>query len=131
MTIMTDYAVFYGIYDNPGERFFLMECTTGNLGQEIQQPSNPYVNLSQCGLLQCQVNALKVMVPDLNPPPCPYLKVRLISDKAMPFFVLKTGTLTSCGPKRPVHCYFILVVQQKIPTTGVQRSLDGHAFNQK
>jgi len=24
MTIMTDYAVFYGTYDNPGERFFLM-----------------------------------------------------------------------------------------------------------
>ena len=24
MTIMTDYGVFYGIYDNPGERFFLM-----------------------------------------------------------------------------------------------------------
>ena len=24
MTIMTDYAGFYGIYDNPGERFFLM-----------------------------------------------------------------------------------------------------------
>jgi len=24
MTIMTDYAIFYGTYDNPGERFFLM-----------------------------------------------------------------------------------------------------------
>jgi hypothetical protein len=24
MAIMTDYTVFYGIYDNTGERFFLM-----------------------------------------------------------------------------------------------------------
>ena len=46
-----------------------MERTIGNLGQEIRQPSNPYVNLLQCGLLRCQVNALKVMVPDLDPPP--------------------------------------------------------------
>ena len=48
-----------------------MEHTIGNLGQEIQQPSNPYVNLSQGGLLRCQVNALKVMVSDLDPPPLP------------------------------------------------------------
>ena len=48
-----------------------MECTIGNLGQEIQQPSNPFVNLSQFGLLWCQVNPLKVMVPDLDPPSPP------------------------------------------------------------
>lgn len=46
-----------------------MERTIGNLGEEIRQPSNPYANLSQRGLLRCQVNALKAMIPDLDPPP--------------------------------------------------------------
>lgn len=45
-----------------------MERTIGNLGEEIRQPSNPYANLSQRGLLRCQVNALKAMMPDLGPP---------------------------------------------------------------
>jgi hypothetical protein len=44
-----------------------MERTIGNLGQEIRQPSNPYANLSQRGLLRSQINALKAMVPDLDP----------------------------------------------------------------
>ena len=43
-----------------------MERTIGNLGQEIQQPSNPYANLSQRGLLRCQVNALTTVIPDLQ-----------------------------------------------------------------
>lgn len=46
-----------------------MERTIGNLGEEIRQPSNPYANLSQRGLLRCQVNALTAMIPDLGPPP--------------------------------------------------------------
>ncbi|KJA25532.1 hypothetical protein HYPSUDRAFT_134597 [Hypholoma sublateritium FD-334 SS-4] len=50
-----------------------MERTIGNLGEEIRQPSNPYANLSQRGLLQCQVNALMGMIPDLGPPACPSL----------------------------------------------------------
>lgn len=41
-----------------------MERTIGNLGQEIRQPSNPYANLSQRGLLRCQVNALISMIPE-------------------------------------------------------------------
>ncbi len=40
-----------------------MERTIGNLGQEIRQPSNPYANLSNCGVLRCQVNALTAMLP--------------------------------------------------------------------
>ena len=50
-----------------------MERTIGNLGEEIRQPSNPYANLSQRGLLRCQVNALKAMIPDLqqSPPALP------------------------------------------------------------
>lgn len=48
-----------------------MECTIRNLGEEIWQPSNPYANLSQHGLLRCQVNTLMAMIPDLDPPPPP------------------------------------------------------------
>ena len=43
-----------------------MERTIGNLGEEIRQPSNPYANLSHRGLIRCQINALKAMVPDLE-----------------------------------------------------------------
>ena len=45
-----------------------MERTIGNLGREIHQPSNPFANLSQRGLLRCQINAIKSMVPDLQRP---------------------------------------------------------------
>jgi hypothetical protein len=45
-----------------------MERTIGNLGEEVKQHSNPFANLSQCGLRQSQVNALKSMIPDLKPP---------------------------------------------------------------
>ena len=47
-----------------------MERTIGNLGEEIQQPSNPFANLSQRGLLRCQVNALIAMAPVLKPYQC-------------------------------------------------------------
>ena len=43
-----------------------MERTIGNLVSEICQPSNPYANLSQCGLQRSQVNALKAIYPDLD-----------------------------------------------------------------
>ena len=46
-----------------------MERTIGNLGEEIWQPSKPYANLFQRGLIRNQVNALTAMVPDLVPPP--------------------------------------------------------------
>jgi hypothetical protein len=46
-----------------------MERTIGNLGQEIQQPSNPYANLSQEGLRRCQVNTLLSVLPELDEPP--------------------------------------------------------------
>ncbi|EGO03229.1 hypothetical protein SERLA73DRAFT_119031 [Serpula lacrymans var. lacrymans S7.3] len=48
--------------------------TIGNLGQEIRQPSNPYANLSQRGLLLSQINALKAMIPSLSPPTNPIPK---------------------------------------------------------
>jgi hypothetical protein len=50
-----------------------IERSIGNLGQEIRQPSNPYANLAQRGALRAQVNALKSMIPDIEPedPPLP------------------------------------------------------------
>lgn len=50
-----------------------MERTIGNLGEEVRQPSNPYANLSQRGLLRCQINALIAMIPDFQhvPPVLP------------------------------------------------------------
>jgi hypothetical protein len=43
-----------------------LECTIGNLGEEIKQHSNPFANLSQRGIRHAQVNALKAMIPDLD-----------------------------------------------------------------
>src|SRR5712672_200472 len=43
-----------------------LERTIGNLGEEIKQHSNPFANLSQCGIRRARVNALKAMVPGLD-----------------------------------------------------------------
>lgn len=48
-----------------------LERTIGNLGEEIKQHSNAYANLSQRALRRCEVNALKAMIPDLEPPENP------------------------------------------------------------
>lgn len=48
-----------------------MEQTIGNIGQEIQQPSNPYANFAQEGVCRCQVNALLSIMPELHNPPKP------------------------------------------------------------
>ncbi|KAJ7691750.1 hypothetical protein B0H17DRAFT_1169055 [Mycena rosella] len=44
-----------------------LERTIGNLGEEIKQHSNPYANLSERAIRRCQVNALKAVIPDLEP----------------------------------------------------------------
>ena len=44
-----------------------LERTIGNLGEEIKQPSNPYVNLVNCGLRRSQISALHALLPDLEP----------------------------------------------------------------
>lgn len=50
-----------------------MEWMIGNLGQEIQQPSDPFSSLAQQGILYCQMTALKALFPhfdgDENPTP--------------------------------------------------------------
>jgi hypothetical protein len=44
-----------------------MKCTIGNLVGKIRQPSNPYANLTQHAICQAHHNALKVMIPTLDP----------------------------------------------------------------
>jgi hypothetical protein len=44
-----------------------LERTIGNLGEEIKQHSNPFANLSQRGIRRARVNALKSLIPDLEP----------------------------------------------------------------
>ena len=43
-----------------------MERTIGNLFEEVKLKSNPFMNLSERGLHQCQVNTMISMVPDLD-----------------------------------------------------------------
>ena len=43
-----------------------LECTIGNLGEEIKQHSNPFANLSQWGVRHARVNALTAIIPDLE-----------------------------------------------------------------
>jgi hypothetical protein len=43
-----------------------MERTIGNLFEEVKLHSNPFMNLSERGLRQCQVNTMISMVPDLD-----------------------------------------------------------------
>ncbi|KAJ6557751.1 hypothetical protein B0H19DRAFT_947038 [Mycena capillaripes] len=44
-----------------------MERTIGNLKEELKQHSTPYANIAQRGCRRAQVNALKAMIPDLEP----------------------------------------------------------------
>ncbi|EIN13753.1 hypothetical protein PUNSTDRAFT_26915, partial [Punctularia strigosozonata HHB-11173 SS5] len=56
-----------------------MENMIGNLGMEIKQPSNFYANLSQRSLRRSQNNALKAILPELDPesPEFPATALRL------------------------------------------------------
>jgi hypothetical protein len=42
-----------------------LKCTIGNLGEKIKQHSNPFANISQCGIWRAQANALNAIIPDL------------------------------------------------------------------
>uniref|UniRef100_D8QEM0 Uncharacterized protein n=1 Tax=Schizophyllum commune (strain H4-8 / FGSC 9210) TaxID=578458 RepID=D8QEM0_SCHCM len=46
---------------------YTMERTIGNLGEEIKQHSNPYANLSERAIRRCQINAIKALIPDIEP----------------------------------------------------------------
>ncbi|ETW86508.1 hypothetical protein HETIRDRAFT_42519, partial [Heterobasidion irregulare TC 32-1] len=45
---------------------YTIEWRISDLSSKLKQHSNPYVNLSQYGMCQAQVNALKTMLPDLE-----------------------------------------------------------------
>ncbi|KAJ7120709.1 hypothetical protein C8R43DRAFT_1136650 [Mycena crocata] len=53
----------------PGNLYsqWALERTIGNLGEEIKQHSDPYSNLTQRGIRRAQVNALKAVIPELEP----------------------------------------------------------------
>ncbi|KAG1779916.1 hypothetical protein EV702DRAFT_965336 [Suillus placidus] len=44
-----------------------MERTIGNLVEEIRQHSTPYANLGQCAVRHAQLNALKALIPSIDP----------------------------------------------------------------
>ena len=44
-----------------------MERTIRNLGKKVKQPSQPYANISQRGVLRCQINAILAMFPSISP----------------------------------------------------------------
>jgi hypothetical protein len=62
-----------------------VERTIGNLGEEIKQHSNLFANLAQRALRRSQTNALKAMVPDLDPQRTPSHEVLLIWGTHMSF----------------------------------------------
>jgi hypothetical protein len=43
-----------------------LENTIGNLGREVHQHSNPFMNLSERGLLRARINAAKALVHDFD-----------------------------------------------------------------
>ena len=42
-----------------------MECAIGELEKKIWQPSNPYGALAQLALWKAQINAIKIICPEL------------------------------------------------------------------
>ncbi|KAG2740820.1 hypothetical protein P692DRAFT_201842418 [Suillus brevipes Sb2] len=72
-----------------------MECTIGNLVEEIQQPSNPYANLGQCAIRRAQINALKSIIPSLDTSDTKCLP-HFAKDLGSGYALLKCQDRTSC-----------------------------------
>ncbi|KZT18346.1 hypothetical protein NEOLEDRAFT_1047069, partial [Neolentinus lepideus HHB14362 ss-1] len=47
---------------------FSMETAIGNLKEEVRQPGNPFANLAERCTRRGQINGLKALIPDLEPP---------------------------------------------------------------
>ncbi|KAH9915964.1 uncharacterized protein BXZ73DRAFT_92551 [Epithele typhae] len=45
---------------------FPMECTIGDLGQQIRQPAKPFENLAEQSLRRTQINAVRSIIPSLK-----------------------------------------------------------------
>ncbi|PIL32824.1 hypothetical protein GSI_04941 [Ganoderma sinense ZZ0214-1] len=81
-----------------------MENAIGNFGKEIKLHSDPYANLSERGVRRAQVNALKAMLPDIDPDvrPLPrgahdvgsgYILLRAMENTANPVRAREGGVL--------------------------------------
>jgi len=93
-----------------------LERTIGNLGEEINQPSNPFSNLSQCGIRWAQTNTLIAMIPDLPvDSPSEGLLLRGSKDLGDGFVLLrarkgKSSTLQECEAE--ALCDFLPTLQR-------------------
>lgn len=59
---------------------FTMERFIGDIGGDMNQPSNPYANLSECALRRGRVNAVKAMFPNLDSSPPPKVPIIHLGD---------------------------------------------------
>lgn len=72
-----------------------MERVIGDLGREIRQHSNAFENLTQRGIRRCEVNVMKAIIPDLEPPENP-----------LPSTALQIGNgfaLLAATEAKPIH----------------------------
>ncbi|KIO04826.1 hypothetical protein M404DRAFT_142467 [Pisolithus tinctorius Marx 270] len=62
------HLVTEALYKGPPASYaqWTMERIIGNLGQQIRQPSKPFVNISREGVRRCQVNSLLSAMPELD-----------------------------------------------------------------
>ncbi|KAK0430283.1 hypothetical protein EV421DRAFT_1913080 [Armillaria borealis] len=67
---MPPYLPYVTVQSGPGVIYsqWAIERTIGNVGQEVKQHSNVFANLEQRGIHRSQINALKAMIPDFDPP---------------------------------------------------------------
>ncbi|EIW82015.1 hypothetical protein CONPUDRAFT_152905 [Coniophora puteana RWD-64-598 SS2] len=117
-----------------------MERTIGNLKEEMRQPSNPFANLAEQGLLRAQMNALKAMYPSLAPSKDEHDPTGSVSLGGGYTFLFKKdkkslGSLREC--ERAIILEFTRVAlvriirwaRLKLPTGQITRSLWGESLN--
>ncbi|EIW78817.1 hypothetical protein CONPUDRAFT_59151 [Coniophora puteana RWD-64-598 SS2] len=117
-----------------------MERTIGNLKEEMRQPSNPFANLAERGLLRAQMNALKAMYPSLAPSKDERDPTGSVSLGGGYTFLFKKdkkslGSLREC--ERAIILEFTRVAlvriirwaRLKLPTGQIARSLWGESLN--
>ena len=96
-----------------------LERTIGNLGEEINQHSNPFANLSQRGILWARANALYAMVPGLSSDDSPDKHVpRGAEDIGDGFVLLRTRE----GKASPLRECEAEALREFLPT--VQRGVE-------
>ncbi|KAI0812771.1 hypothetical protein BC629DRAFT_1280765 [Irpex lacteus] len=97
-----------------------MENTIGNLGREVRQHSNAFANLAQRAVRRCQINAIKAMLPELDPPkPLPRNAVVLSED-----YVLLHKHEHTPKPVSPIET---TVFRDFVNSRGIDKSDDWHA----